>query len=179
MGPCFWLRGSSHSCAMGKKKETVFLLGGLFGKTAALPTAASLQRASKECSPLLSLNPSIPPNEQLPLVCRNISPASPRPRSFQPHRRKAAVGVALGFMGNVQSRNPQSTHTHSKQHSLGTLTSQHISHVFLISVTSQHGLNPVTKLKNLLLCLPRRGCGCYSFLRRILTAHVGGNVSRI
>ena len=78
VGPCFRLWGRGCSCAM-EKKETVFLLGGLFGKTAALPTAASLQRPLKECSPLLSLNPSIPPNELLPLVFRNTSPASPRP----------------------------------------------------------------------------------------------------
>lgn len=62
-----------------KKKETVFLLGGLFGKTAALPTAASLQKALKERSPLLSLNHSIPLNELLPLIFRNTSPALTQP----------------------------------------------------------------------------------------------------
>lgn len=44
--------------------------------------------------------------------------------AVQPHCCKAAVRVMLGFMGNVQSRSPQSTHTRSKQYSLGTLTSQ-------------------------------------------------------
>lgn len=124
VGPCFRLWGRSYSCAMEKKKkkrETVFLLGGVFGKTAALPTAASLQRALKERSPLLSLNSSIPPNELLPLAFRNASPASPRPPPSNRTAAKAALGVALGFMGNVQSRSPQSTHTRSKQSTRGEL----------------------------------------------------------
>lgn len=74
-----------------KKERPFFLLGGLFGKTAAVPTAANLQRVLKERSPLSSLNPSMPLNELLPLVPRNGSPAS-----------QAAVCVVLTSVGNVQ-----------------------------------------------------------------------------
>ena len=43
----------------------------------------------------------------------------------QPHCCDAAVRVMLRSMGNVQSTGPQSTHTHSKQCTQGTLTSRH------------------------------------------------------
>lgn len=95
VGPCFWLwwgRGCSYAMEKKKKrgKETVFPVRGAFGKTAALPTAANLQRVLKERSPLFSLNPSMPLNELLPLIPRNGSPAS-----------QAAVWVVLMSMGNV------------------------------------------------------------------------------
>lgn len=123
------------------KKKTVFLLGGLFGKTAALPTAASPSKGFEKVltSPLLkSFHPSkraTSSHIQEHLTC--LSPTT----TVQPHCCKAAVRVMLRSMGNVQSRSPQSTHTHSKQCTLGTLTSQH---VFIISVTLLHGLHPVT-----------------------------------
>lgn len=99
-GPCFWLWGRGCSCAM-EKKEAIFLLGGLLGKTAALPTAASLQRALKECSPLLKSFPAAKQatSSQEHLTCRS------------PSNLTAAVRVKLRSMGNVQSRSPQSTHT--------------------------------------------------------------------
>lgn len=140
-GLCFWLWGRGYACAM-EKKETVFLLGGLFGKTAALPTTASLQRAFKECSPL-SLNPSILLNELLPLISKNTSPASPKTTTVQPHCCEAVVRVKLRSMGNVQWRSPESSHIYWK-HALGTLTFQHLFQVFIISVTPIRGLHPDT-----------------------------------
>lgn len=139
------------------KKETVFLFRGLFGKTTALPTAASLQRALKECSPFLSLSPSISPNELLPLVLGSNSPASPRP----PPSNHTAAELWSGLhscsweMFSQGALNPPA-HTSSKQSTPGSLTFQHFLHVFIISVTLPHGHRPVTDLKN----ASARGCGC-------------------
>lgn len=150
------------------KKETVFLLGGLFGKTAALPTAASLQRPLKECSPLLSLNPSIPPNELLPLISRNTSPASPRP----PPSNHTAASCGQGYAqvhGKCSIKEP-SVHPH-------TLKTVHSGNFNLAAFFAclYHLFNLTawpSSSKNLWLCLLSQGCGCHPFLRRILTAHV-------
>lgn len=69
------------------------------------------------------------------------------PTTARPHCCKAAVRVMLRSMGNVQSRSPQITHTRSEQYTLGTLTSQHFLHVFIISETPLHGFHPVTNLE--------------------------------
>lgn len=146
----FRLWGRGCSCAMEKKRErergreTVFLLGGLFGKTAALPTAASLQKALKESSPLLSLNPSILPNELLPLVSGNLTclPLSPPFDRRRPTARLQGCGrgVMHRSMGNVQSRRPQSTHTETGC-TLGTLT--FLTFVFLL----YYGCNPACDVR--------------------------------
>lgn len=129
---------------MQRKKKTVFLFGGLFGKTAALPTAASLQRALKECSPLLSLSPPVSPNELLPLVLGSNSPASPRPPSSNHTAAELWSGLHSGSweMFSQGALNPPA-HTSSKQSALGSLTFQHFLHVFIMAVTLPHGRRPV------------------------------------
>lgn len=108
-----------------KKREPVFLSGGLLRKTATLPTAASLQRASEERSPLLK---SFHLNERLPLV--STSPV-------RPQRCIAAVGATLGSMGNVQS-GPRSTHSLRTAHAN---RSAFPLHVFIVAVTAARPLN--------------------------------------
>lgn len=127
VGPCFWLwwgRGCSYAMEKKKKKREekrpFFLLGGLFGKTAALPTAANLQRVLKERSPLFSLNPSMPLNELLPLIPRNGSPAS-----------QAAVWVVLMSMGNVPQGSPP---VQPLPENTTLWEVQHFSHVCIIAV---------------------------------------------
>lgn len=148
-GPRFRLRGRSCSCAMEKKKETVFLFGGLFGKTAALPTAASLQRGLKECSPLLSLTSSISPSERLPLVLGSNSPASPRP----PPSNRAAAELWSGWhsgsweMFSQGALNPPA-HTSSKQSTSGSFGFQRYLHVCVVSVPLPHGRRPATDLES-------------------------------
>lgn len=118
---------------MEKKKRDCFpVRGGFFGKTAALPTAASLQRAL-ECSPLLSLSSSISPNKLLPLVLGSISPASPRPPPSHHSAAELWSGLRSGSweMFSQGALNPP-THTSSKQSAPGSLTFQHFLHVFII-----------------------------------------------
>lgn len=139
------------------KKKTVFLFGGLFfGKTAALPTAASLQRALKECSPLLSLSPPVSPNELLPLVLGSNSPASPRPPSSNHTAAELWSGLHSGSWETFSqgALNPPA-HTSSKQSAPGSLTFRHFLHVFITAVTLPHGRRPVTDVKN----ASASGCG--------------------
>lgn len=147
-GPRFRLWGRGCSCAMEKKKRLFSCWGGLFGKTAALPTAASLQRAL-ECSPLLSLSPSISPNKLLPLVLGSISPASPPPPPSHHSAAELWSGLPSGSweMFSQGALNPP-THMSSKQSAPGSLTFQHFLHVFIISVKMPHGCRPLTKLKS-------------------------------
>lgn len=153
----------------GKKKEEkrpFFLLGGLFGKTAALPTAANLQRVLKEHSPLFSLNPSMPLNELLPLIPRNGSPA------FQ-----AAVWVVLMSMGNV----PQGIPPVQPLPENTTLWEvQHFSHVCIIAVILLlDSFHPVLKEFVSLPAIvvqgyhPSFSLSLSLSLKLILTAHVG------
>lgn len=115
-----------------EKKETVFLFGGLFGKTAALPTAASLQRALKGCSPLLSLSPPISPNELLPLVLGSNSPASPRPPSPDHTAAELWSGLHSGSWETFSqgALNPLA-HTSSKHSAPGSSTFRHFWRVSL------------------------------------------------
>lgn len=133
----------------------------------------SLQRALKERSPL-SLNPSIPLNELLPLICRITSPASPRPPPSNPTAAKLRSGLCSGSR-EMFSEGGFSLHTLTENSSFGN---------FNLSVFVKrlyHLCNPAPwpssgyKLCRGICCsvCHHRGRGCHPFLRRILTAHVG------
>lgn len=153
----------------GKKKkkrgkETVFPVRGAFGKTAALPTAANLQRVLKERSPLFSLNPSMPLNKLLPLIPRNGSPAS-----------QAAVWVVLMSMGNVPQGSPP---VQPLPENTTLWEVQHFSHVCIIAVILLlDSFHPVLKEFVSLPAIVVRGYHpSFSLslsLKLILTAHVG------
>lgn len=146
-----------------EKKRPFFLLGGLFGKTAALPTAANLQRVLKERSPLFSLNPSMPLNELLPLIPRNGSPAS-----------QAAVWVVLMSMGNVPQGSPP---VQPLPENTTLWEVQHFSHVCIIAVILLlDSFHPLLKEFVSLPAIagPRISSIFFALsLKLILTAHVG------
>lgn len=102
------------------------------------------------------------------LTCLSLTTA------VQTHRCKAVVRSGSGSweMFNQGALSPP-TYTLETVHSRNFSFSAFFCLEMPLSpsLTPPHG--PVTNLASPWLCLPSQGCGCYLFLRRILTAHGG------
>ncbi len=127
-----------------------------------LPQPA-LQRALKKCSPLLSSNPSIPPNELLPLISRNTSPASLRPPPSNHTAAKLRSGLCSGPW-EMFKEPLVLPHTLKTVH-FGNFNLSACLYHLRISTAWRSSSD-----KNMWLCPPSQGFEC---LRRNVTAHAG------
>lgn len=153
MDPCFRLWGRSCSCAMEKKKGDCFPVRGAFweNRGSAYRSQPSKGFEGALTSPLLKFfHPSkraTSSHIRERFTCRSLTTA------VQPHGcKKPRSGLCSGSweMFNQGALSPP---THTPNSPLGgTLTSRHILHVFIISLTPPHGLHPAMKSRNLWLC---------------------------
>lgn len=159
-------------CNGKKKKGTVFLLGGLFGKTAALPTAAEPSKGFEGAltSPLLKPLPSLPTSYFLSYAGTPHLPLPDHQRPAAELRSGLASGPWETFYQGARSRQ-----TRWKRCTLGTLTPQHLFFLPCLYGPGDpppHGRHPSDRLRICASAGHSQGCGCHPALRRILTAHV-------